>query len=97
MGVSMPNRTSGPPKSIFVSYAHDDRQWLDRILQQLPASVREKTWTDETIRPGDMWKVEIESALANATVAVLLVTQQFLDSKFINQTELPTILDAAKP
>jgi hypothetical protein len=41
---------------------------------------------------GDDWKMEIEKALTEAKVAVLLVSQDFLSSQFIIQEELPRIL-----
>ena len=45
---------------------------------------------------GTDWKVEIEHALDGATIAVLLVSQDFLTSRFIRDFELPPLLDRAE-
>jgi TIR domain len=84
---------------VFISYSHADKEWLERLrrhLKPLERDGRLDCWCDSHIRPGDDWKQEIQNALDTAQVAVLLISADFFASDFIDETELPPLLDAAK-
>jgi hypothetical protein len=51
-------------------------------------------WTDRDIKPGDRWHEDIQNALAKAQVGMLLVTPAFLQSRYIKNNELPSLLSA---
>jgi len=88
-----------PRRGVFISYAHDDEKlWLDSLLRHLaPLKGRGiDVWTDRDIKPGALWHHEVQSSLARAQVAVLLVTSAFLASPYIASNELPQLLQAAK-
>ncbi len=83
---------------VFVSYSHDDDQWLKRFSKMskpLSRYAEIDVWSDKRINPGKDWRAEINKAMADAFVAVLLVSVNFLDSDFIANEELPYILEAA--
>ncbi|MCP5047132.1 MAG: toll/interleukin-1 receptor domain-containing protein, partial [bacterium] len=80
---------------IFISYSHQDETWKNRLVTQLKVLEMEahcEVWHDREIRAGDDWLPGIETALAEADVAVLLVTADFLTSQFITEEEIPTLL-----
>ena len=89
------------PAPFFVSYARRDKADAARfrdVLQPLLESSSEFAfgeWTDQQILPGKHWRAEIDHALERSLFGLLLVSPQFLASKFITQNELPPLL--AKP
>ena len=84
---------------VFISYSHQDQEWLERLKRHLKPLVREghlDCWDDTHIRPGDDWQQEIRTALDKAQVAVLLISADVFASDFIDENELPPLLAAAQ-
>jgi len=81
---------------IFLSYSRLDKVWKDRLLPHLDALrdvAQLAVWDDSQIGVGDDWRSRIESALDSSTAAVMLVSANFLSSRFITQDEVPRLLE----
>ncbi len=82
--------------SVFISYSHKDEEWKDRVVTHLRVLQMEDildVWDDRRIEGGDDWKPEIEKAIDTASIAVLLISANFLTSKFIRDEEIPRLLE----
>ena len=85
-------------KLVVFSYSHKDKDWLMRLLATLKPRWREgdfELWHDGDIDAGSIWRTEIETALQRASLAVLLVSIDFLASDFIADNEIPPLLARA--
>lgn len=81
--------------TIFISYNRKDEVEKDYLLSHLgvlQGAGLIDLWSDHRIAAGDDWQTEISQAIVQAKIAVLLVTANFLNSKFILQTEVPELL-----
>ena len=84
---------------VFISYSRHDAAWLERLKVHLEPLVQRdhlRVWADAAIQPGDRWLDSLRDAVGRARVAVLLVSPDFLASRFIAREELPPILRAAE-
>ncbi|HSS48832.1 MAG TPA: toll/interleukin-1 receptor domain-containing protein, partial [Thermoanaerobaculia bacterium] len=85
-----------PGPKVFVSYSQRDQKALEQLQRFLRPLERDgllASWADTRIETGKDWKKEIDQALAEATVAVLLISQDFLSSEFIVREEIPRLLE----
>lgn len=81
-------------RTVFISYSHRDEEWRDRVRVELQKENLE-IWVDiERLEIGEKFKEDIKNGISTAKVAILLVTDNFMKSKFIMETELPIILEA---
>jgi len=82
--------------SIFISYSHKDTIHLEELKRHFsPFRENLNLWYDAKIKTGEVWEKEIEKALNEAEVAVLLLSPDFFNSEFISQYEIPCILRRA--
>jgi len=92
-------RRSKSKTKIFISYHHKDEEWKDHLLTHLRVLQKRgiiDLWDDHRIRPGHNWYVAIKKALDSASVALLLVSADFLASEFLLNEEIPNLLSQRK-
>jgi len=85
-----------PKPTVFISYSHKDEEWKDRLVTHLGVLQSQgllDLWDDRRIGAGEDWYQEIQEAMAAASVAVLMVTANFLTSRFILSEEVPRLLE----
>jgi len=86
-------------KPLFISYSHKDAEWLAKLrmfLRPLEDQGLLRVWDDREIQAGALWMDDIRHSLETARVAVFLITQNFLNSEFIRDKEMPALLSSAK-
>jgi hypothetical protein len=82
--------------SVFVSYSHLDKEFLPYIqnaFERIYKSHQVAYFDDSYITAGDEWERRIKDSLANASVAILLTSENFLQSEYIKTIEQPAIVD----
>jgi hypothetical protein len=77
--------------TVLISYSHKDEAWKDRLVKQLKV-LKVEVWEDRRIAAGEDWQPEIEQAAEWASVAILLISPDFLTSRFILDEEVPRLL-----
>jgi len=81
---------------IFISYSHKDKDLMNDLIEHLSVLQQQgslEVWSDLDIKAGENWEEEIERAIENAQIAILLVSSSFLSSKFIQNREIPKLLE----
>lgn len=86
--------------SIFVSYSHQNDEWLFKdekknLIPWLSSQLKDQAiiWTDYELQQsvGEEYSGIIEEKISNSQIAVLLLSQDFVSSDYIMNTELPLI------
>lgn len=81
--------------TVFVSYARANRDLATRFLKKFKEQASPSKqyhyafWRDNDILVGEKWHEEIQSALGECDVGLVLVSPAFLGSQYIQDHELP--------
>ena len=91
------------PIKIFVSYSHQNSDWVDangkyELIPWLKKQLKRENvefWTDHALRNhiGEEYKLNLHKNIQDADIALLLVSQDFATSDFILEYELPWIME----
>ncbi len=79
------------PKKIFFSYSKHDRDMLEEFKKHLSSlQLRNviQPWDDHDIRPGEEWDEKVKEALVSADIILLLVSADFMATKYIQEVEI---------
>jgi hypothetical protein len=75
---------------VFVSYSHQDTAQMKALVSYLKGLEREdvELWSDQRITTGQLWDAEIKGRIAGSQIALVLVSQAFLDSEYCTNVEI---------
>ena len=81
-------------RTLFICYSHTDRSYREEFTKFLATAALNdiQIFSDAEIAPGDDWQQTIVQQLEQATAALILVSQDFMISPFIQQVELRELL-----
>ncbi|MBK6932198.1 MAG: toll/interleukin-1 receptor domain-containing protein [Saprospirales bacterium] len=84
---------------LFISYAAADHAYYEELRQHLKPLEEEglcSVFSFDQIKQGEPWPAKIAEALHQADIILFLVSADFIDSKYIQQTEIRIALDRHK-
>ena len=88
-------------KTIFISYAHTDRDLAESLLRELKpnlacsATKPAQIWIDTQIAAGHPWDAAIRQQLQTCDLGLLLVSPAYRCSKYIDAVEQKALLTKA--
>ena len=83
---------------VFISYSKKDDKWCNELRKYIKPITNDgtiKVWSGEDLEYGDRWRGIIQEKLDQASIAILLISTNFLNSEFITNSELPALLHAS--
>lgn len=78
----------------FISYAHENDRLATSLIEKFKTLTKLSLkyqyffWSDKSILPGENWEKEIQKAIKECTLGLLLVSPEFLASDYITKEEL---------
>lgn len=80
--------------NLFISYAHADARYFRELKNYVNNTncPGVEVWDDGEIQAGDTWDDAIKTKLAEADIILLMISQDFLNSTYVNQVELTSAL-----
>ena len=81
---------------VFIAYCFPEKRWLDRVQAELDPVLgngRCVIWDERKFASGVMWKTELPDVLATTKVAMMIVSDLFLESDFVTRARLPALLE----
>jgi hypothetical protein len=84
---------------IFIGYSDADEAWLDKLMVMMKPFLNKtglSIWSNKSMHGGDHIESEIQEALDNAKVVLLLVSADFLADESKWKRELPYCIEAAR-
>lgn len=90
-------KAAAPKVRVFFSYSHVDKKYMDKrsllgYLDGLERSGEVEFWWDEEIVAGDKWDEEIRGRIRETDIALILVSQWFLNSAYCQKVEIRNFL-----
>ena len=83
------------PATIFISYSRKDQEEVQELIDHLRvlqyAGLSIEPWHDNQVGAGGDWEKEITDAMERASVAIFLISVNFLNSDFISRVEVPKL------
>jgi len=92
----VPGTKAPPALKLFISYSHQDESIKDELLKHLSPLKRLNLisdWHDRKIEAGDKWEQAISDNLEKADIVVLLISIDFINSKYCYEVEMDAALD----
>ena len=87
------------PLHIFYCYAREDKVFRDALDTHLSGLKRQElltTWSDREIRPGEEWKLAVDTHIQAAHIILCLVSPDFLASNYCYEQEMQQALNRHK-
>jgi len=89
--------TEKPVKiNVFLSYSQQDEKLKDQLVHHLSILKRQgyiDVWHDGQIIAGEKWDDKIKSELERSDIVLLLISKDFLASRYINENEMKWVLE----
>lgn len=92
----VPPKKANKQKKVFISYAREDRLWVDSLEKHLSSLKRQgliSSWSDSQILPGQNWNDNILTELRSADIIIFMLSADFIASEFINENEVPEAME----
>lgn len=94
--VALAGDPDGQTLKVFVSYSHADEKLKDAVLRHLKPLERMgliSEWHDRKLLAGDRWAEEISRGIEDADIVLLLISIDFINSKYCYDVELDRALE----
>ena len=91
-----PRRLATGPIEVFYSYSHEDEELKKRLETHLALLTNRgiiKGWHDRLINPGTEWEGQINQYLESAHIILLLISPDFLASKYCYAKEMKRAIE----
>jgi hypothetical protein len=93
---SAPGAAAPKALKVFVSYSHQDEALKNELIKHLSPLKRLNLiddWHDGKIHAGDRWDAAISEALKDADIVLLLVSIDFINSRYCYEREMESALE----
>lgn len=84
------------PVKVFISYAHEDEPYKDKLMTSLANLKRQgfvSAWEDRQIPAGGEWDKHIKTELNEADIILLLISMDFIASEYCFDVEVTRAIE----
>lgn len=87
---------------LFISYAHDYQEASNIFVEKInkffgsATGYKVRTWVDQNIFLGENWHERIQAEIKKSDMSILLLSDDFFNSKYIKDHEMSLFIDQQK-